>query len=421
MKKTAEKILNQILEAGFDLAKVSLSEQEQNELSIAHNKVSLMRSTSTETLRLTAIQNNKKVTASISSTEPEAVKSVIEGMVRDVASAPEDPANTVAADQKGNFTKGAQEVDREAMATLVKDFLDYRKENYPSFQVEEGDISHQLDRSIVLSSLNTELELNHGYYTFVIMGSSKDEHGSSSFNYSAGEISELPANIQDQFDIDLMMKNSVQETKTEQLGTKFVGDVILTPNALSDVLMWLQGQLGDFALLQDSSVYKESVGEIIANPMLNIRHILTGAGVKPFDGDGSVLEAFNLIENGKLNTLLPTLYGSRKLELPHRPAGDGWEVLTGETAKEDMIASVKNGALVGRLSMGSPAPNGDFSGVIKNSFLIENGRKTKALSETMISGNVAQMLKDIQAISSDATDFGTVILPWIKIGGLNFS
>jgi PmbA protein len=31
---------------------------------------------------------------------------------------------------------------------------------------------------------------------------------------------------------------------------------------------------------------------------------------------------------------------------------------------------VPRGALVDRLSMGDPAPNGDFSGVVKNSFLI---------------------------------------------------
>lgn len=81
----------------------------------------------------------------------------------------------------------------------------------------------------------------------------------------------------------------------------------------------------------------------------------------------------------------------------------------------------KHRALVGRLSMGSPAPNGDFSGVIKNSFLLENGERTKALSETMITGNVAQMLKDIQDISAEVSNFGGYQLPWLKIGGLRFS
>ena len=86
-----------------------------------------------------------------------------------------------------------------------------------------------------------------------------------------------------------------------------------------------------------------------------------------------------------------------------------------------MQASVGRGALVGRLSMGNPAPNGDFSGVIKNSFLLENGQRTKALSETMITGNVAQMLKDIAAISEEVSDFGGYQVPWLKVTGLRFS
>ena len=61
----------------------------------------------------------------------------------------------------------------------------------------------------------------------------------------------------------------------------------------------------------------------------------------------------------------------------------------GKTPRAQMVADVQRGALVGRLSMGSPAPNGDFSSVVKNSFLIEDGIAGQALSETMITGNIA--------------------------------
>ena len=65
-----------------------------------------------------------------------------------------------------------------------------------------------------------------------------------------------------------------------------------------------------------------------------------------------------------------------------------------EAKREGLRAKViDKGALVNRLSMGSPAANGDFSGVIKNSFLIEDGGLSGALSETMISGNTINMLK----------------------------
>lgn len=86
-----------------------------------------------------------------------------------------------------------------------------------------------------------------------------------------------------------------------------------------------------------------------------------------------------------------------------------------------MLAAVPRGALVDRLSMGDPAPNGDFSGVIKNSFLIEQGVVGPALSEVMISGNVAQMLRDVVAVSAERIDTGGSVLPWLRIGGLHFT
>jgi PmbA protein len=39
----------------------------------------------------------------------------------------------------------------------------------------------------------------------------------------------------------------------------------------------------------------------------------------------------------------------------------------------------------------------------------------------MISGNVAQMLHDVVAVSAERIDAGSQALPWLRIGGLHFS
>ena len=71
--------------------------------------------------------------------------------------------------------------------------------------------------------------------------------------------------------------------------------------------------------------------------------------------------------------------------------------------------------------MGSPAANGDFSGIIKNSFAIDGGVVGTALSETMINGNVAQMLRDVVAVSAERIDTGGWCMPWVRVSGLHFS
>ncbi|MDQ2077116.1 metallopeptidase TldD-related protein [Marinimicrobium sp. ABcell2] len=421
MLTQAKTILSALTRAGFDDARVTITETDVNELNIAHNHVSLMRTTQGQSLAVMAIQDCRRVTASVSSLDDSVIEQVIADLKRDVTTSPQDEAYAVAPNQMGSFEKGPQSVDREAIASSAKSLLEARAEQYPTFQIEECSIKHTLERTTLVTTLDTELTSSVGKHEVVIMGSSKDDHGSSSFTYTYGVLDALPERLTDVLDIDQMMANSVQETQTEMAGDKFTGDVVLTPMAVMDLIGWLTGQLGDGALISQTSVYQNAVGEVISAPSLSIRNHPQGAGQAPFNSEGFIIDPVTLIDSGRLICQLPSYYGSRKLGIAHTPVTDGCSIDAGDVSRADMQRSVQRGALVGRLSMGSPAPNGDFSGVIKNSFLLENGERTKALSETMITGNVAQMLKDIEAISSEVSDFGGYRLPWLKIGGLRFS
>ena len=77
--------------------------------------------------------------------------------------------------------------------------------------------------------------------------------------------------------------------------------------------------------------------------------------------------------------------------------------------------------LVGRFSGGAPGINGDFSGVAKNSFLIENGEIKGAASETMISGNLAAMLNSLVDISSETVADGISVVPYAAFDGITIS
>jgi PmbA protein len=405
MQSQAKTILQALLDSGFEDGRVTISATDVNELNIAHNHVSLMRTTQSLSLSLMAIREGRRVTASVSSLDDAVVQQVIADLQRDVTASPQDEAYAVAPEQSGDFSKGPQTVDRDAIAASAKGLLDARSTRYPSFGIEECTVKHTLEKTSLLTSRNTEVSSSVGSYSVMIMGSSKDSHGSSSFTYTGGDLDALPAQLIEVLDIEAMMANSVQETHTEMIAEKFTGDVILTPMAVMDVIGWLMGQIGDFALLSQASVYQRAVGELIAAPALTLRNNPQGAGQSPFNGEGFVIEPVTLIDAGRLSCQLPSYYGSRKLKIPHVPAGDAWRIDAGNMLRADMQASVERGALVGRLSMGNPAPNGDFSGVIKNSFLLENGQRTKALSETMITGNVAQMLKGHRCDQSGSVGF----------------
>jgi len=86
-----------------------------------------------------------------------------------------------------------------------------------------------------------------------------------------------------------------------------------------------------------------------------------------------------------------------------------------------MISSIDKGLLLCRFSGGNPSDNGDFSGVAKNSYLIENGKISKPVNETMIAGNLGEMIKNIANISKEKIDYGSEIYPWIQVKGITIS
>jgi len=59
--------------------------------------------------------------------------------------------------------------------------------------------------------------------------------------------------------------------------------------------------------------------------------------------------------------------------------------------------------------------------VAKNGFLIEKGKIVSALSETMISGNLADMMNNLIAISKETLEDGSIVAPYMAFGGITVS
>lgn len=119
-------------------------------------------------------------------------------------------------------------------------------------------------------------------------------------------------------------------------------------------------------------------------------------------------------ENGVLKAFMLPLYVANKTGFaPAKNTSSAVVIEGGDTPYSDMIKHIKKGLIVGRFSGGEPGTNGDFSGVAKNSFLIEDGMIRGAVSETMINGNLAELLNSITDISKETVCDGTSVLPYI--------
>jgi PmbA protein len=420
----AERALALMRAQGFDEAQVDASSKRHDEVNFAHDEPSLLRSTETQKVALLGIVDGRKASTELTEVDDASLRERVASLAADAGSAPRDDANAVSSAQRSRIVQGPQEGDLALLADTVRELLEFRARETPQFRLEEGYAAHTLLRSCTLTSRGSDLACSAGWYSINAFGTARDGQAASSFNHAGGATHELADHaVQDLFGIGAMLRDTVRQIHTQPIGEKFVGEVVLTPGAVEDLLGWLHGQIGDLQLIAGSSLYRDKVGSAIASPLLTLKSRFDAPGVVAQSADAFVAQPLDVLRAGVLVTLTPSLYGSRKTGLPHVPvaSGGGWELSAGTTPRADVIAGVARGALVGRLSMGRPAANGDFSAVIKNSFAIRDGVPGAALAETMISGNVAHMLRDVSAVSRERLDTGATLLPWLRIGGLHFS
>lgn len=419
---TAAQALALMRDAGFDDAQVTAVHSKLDELNVAHNEPSLLRSTESYKLMLLGIAGGRMASTEMTQLDREAVRERAASLFADAKAAPQDEANAVSSGQHARIVQGPQESDRELLAAKTRELLEFRERETPKMMVDEGSVCHQWRRSHTVTSGGSDLAASIGCYAMSVFGTAREGGKSSSFNYTGGSADELASRAAPEyFGIARMLRDTQRQIETRPFGAKFVGEVVLTPNAVADLLGWLLGQLSDTQLIAGSSLYRESVGQAIASPLLTVKSRFDAPGVVAVSADAFAAPAVTLVDGGRLLALTPTLYGSRKTGIRHVPTAGGWDVAAGSTPLPELVGAMKRGAIVGRLSMGMPAANGDFSGVIKNSFAIEGGEVGHALSETMIAGNMAQMLKDIAGVSRERIDGGALRLPWIRIANLHFS
>ena len=123
-----------------------------------------------------------------------------------------------------------------------------------------------------------------------------------------------------------------------------------------------------------------------------------------------------------LESFALSLYAANKTGNSRAKNASGALVIApGDADLDSMIKGIERGLIVGRFSGGEPGASGDFSGVAKNSFLIENGKITGPVSETMINGNLAALMKNVRAISAETVCDGTSVLPYAAFEGVTVS
>ena len=427
LKMIADKALAALKDNGADKAQCAVRFTETHEFNVDGGKFSLFRTLFDNSLSLTAVKDDKKGSVGINRLDDDSIAAAAVNCLAIADSGAADPAWVFAEkSENGFFTAGAPEADLDLLFDRTEELMRQIGEQFPLILMEQMIVTHKKRHSVFKNSLGVEYETLSGNYEISLMFSAHEGVKSSSF-FGSGVIT-------DRLDVPFMelgtiredLENVSKQLDTQPLEGKFTGVAVFPPSSLGT---FIGSALGNFAsdgtLLDGTSPWKDSLGKVVANPAITIsaapldERIVCG---ERFTGEGFRSENYDIIRDGVLESFMLSGYVANKTGLP-RAKNSSYAIVMkpGETPYADIIAGIERGILVGRFSGGEPGTSGDFSGVAKNSFLIENGKITCALSETMISGNLGDLLKNVVAISSEVVCDGATVLPYAAFGGVTVS
>ena len=415
-----------LIESGLDKASSSYSLVRKQEFTVDAGAIALLRTTDDVSLGMSGIKDGKRGATSINKTDKESIAIAIDELTEIIEASEADMAYDISPGQpEESFEKGILEPDVELMYSRLTSFLSYCKAKYPTLLLEQVVLWHSAAHNWFSNSNNVQFYTKKGLYMFQVMFSSKENGNTSSFNFAFTETDDLSTELWLHAGIDRVMQQSIEQTITKSIEGSFEGDVIVTPECMGNFVNTVAGFLTDYPMITNTSVYKDSLGEKIADERFSLYsnpvsdELMGGYFVT---GDGFKAENSSVIEDGVLKTFLLSLYGANKTGLEKAVnSGGSYIIKSGDSSLDEMIKSVKKGILLCRFSGGNPASNGDFSGVAKNSYYIENGEIQYPISESMVAGNMKDMLLNIKEISSERVCNGDSIYPWITFSGITLS
>ena len=405
----------------------TLSRSEKQELNLENGDFKLLRTVFNNSASLRVFMNDRMGSVNGNDITVEGLAQLAKDAVAAAESATEDPCHDIAPDQGSDvFRQGVTEPDMDRFLERIREFLDVVKKEYPKINLMATIGTFDRWTWISRNSNGTEFEAFAGQYYFSLEFSASEGDTTTGIDYLGFSTADLDTAFIDMVDVRRRLENVQNSLHPQTLDGKFEGCVILTPATASDLIMTtIYNYAGEGVVIDGTSQWLDKVGEQVASEKLTV-------SFKPYDeriimgergtANGFRAEEVTIIDKGVLNTLWLSLYGSKKTGRPLvKYTGSDLVIEGGDKTLEELIASVDKGIIMGGFSGGQPGANGEFSGVAKNSFLIENGRISGAITETMVSGNLGEALKKIRGITKEQRCNGSSVVPYIAVDGIVIS
>lgn len=405
--------------AGLKKSQVSVDFSEVQEFELSGSDVNLCRTNNSVDIKMKAVSDGRQGSVSTNRWTEDSKSNFIESLRSGVESSEADEAFDIyQSDLKKSFPCQETPLDAQTALDRVRDLARQARENFPKLSLRS--VTFQIIRSQSLLANSNGMCLKQGdhFCTYSSMFSGQDGEKTGSFNYVSNSSKKIPENLLNEAGLSRLFDFSSREVDAQAFNEEVKGDVILSPFVLPELMGFFMGQISTSSLISGSSLFAGKKGERVLSEKLSFKSLPFDsrfASHVPYSSEGVLYKDGFIFNKGVLENYMLDIYGANKLkERPTEVSLMNSVVEPGAQSFDDMIKGVKKGLLLMRCSGGSPSANGDFSGVAKNSFLIENGQITKPVNEVMISVNLVDLFSRIEAVSSDVINTGFREMPWIK-------
>ena len=429
LKKLAEAACDAAMSNGAEFADVSISSGRNLKANIEQNAIKSCDASQGGTLSIRAIY---KGGAGWFSSDKLTLESVVEAganAAKLAKIAEPDPYFLSLPKAAASYPSVEGLVDPALSEIDIKDIIKYSLDNVDSAlavcadAVVEGGFSVGYQASAFVNSLGISLTEEDSYIGGHISAVIRRGDDAGSF-YDFDS-----ARVLSDFEPDGIGAKAVEQAlkflNSRQVETKRM-PVILGPLASRSIFSGIVNNADAEDVQRGRSFMMGKLNEKIASDVVTLIDdplIPRGLSSRPFDYEGTPCRPLVVMENGVLKSYLYSSYSAGKAGVPSTGHGtrSGGAVSSnivpklGDKTSDEIIRSTEEGLYINMGSISPSVVTGDVSNSVDFGFKIENGELAYPVKSTMVGGKFLDMIKNIDAISSDYREEPGMIMPTLRI------
>ncbi len=434
LQETCRFTVGVALRMGADEAEAWASSSRETDIHIENNDIKLGKSHRRGGVGIRIFKKKGLGFASVNSLSASQVEEAACRALSIANSSPSDPYNQLPDPCKVKRLRGIYDPDAEGFTagdalTRSLEMLRAARAYDPRVTVDSGSFSGTVEAYAVVSSRGVDLSEKASYFSWTIMGMAIDGAEVSSFDVQVGG-THLARRVDTSKTGEDLARNVVSSLGARKTAS-FVGSLLLSPYAVQELLLGpiIHGASSN-NVQKGLSRLGEKLGQPVASPLLTVSDDGTysdGLAAGSFDREGVPHMPTVIIEEGILRSYLYNTYTALKegRSSTGHAVGDSRAspsvgpsniiIHEGGKSMDELLGEIKRGIFVTRYSGNVNPISGDFSGVVKGGRLIEGGEVKAAVRETLIGGNIYDLLRNVSGVSRERKMIISQLLPYIRV------